>query len=254
MAPKQNAKKEVFRAFIAVLKPLLLKYHVRDAESVNRDVSHETASKFYKKLLLKVHPDKPGGNAEDFRKLQAAKESFDAVGGGRPARATRAAGPGGAGQPGSAHPFPERGVVEASGLCEFCGEDSGEFRVEAKAVLLTYNGVDDMSVWESFKTAVAASLKAWTVKYYGATLEECKNHKLHVHLMLQFHNKVDEPRSTFEVLGLKPNVRPGGGDYLHQKWTGDNAQTHIDRGFFYVRGFLITRAAPCHSFHVMWAA
>ena len=91
-----------------------------------------------------------------------------------------------------------------------------------------------MAGWEAFKKAVGARLKAWRVLYFGATLERFRNGKLHVHLMMQFHIKVDEPRATFEVLGLKPNVRPGGGDYLQEKWSGDQAQTHINRGFFYV--------------------
>ena len=91
-----------------------------------------------------------------------------------------------------------------------------------------------MAGWEAFKHAVGARLKAWRVLYFGATLERCRNGKLHVHLMMQFHIKVGEPRATFEVLGLKPNVRPGGGDYLQEKWSGDQAQTHINRGFFYV--------------------
>ena len=242
MPPKQNAKKEAFRAFVAVLKTLLLKYGVRDAGSVHRDASHQVACKFYKKLLLRVHPDKPGGNEEDFKRLQSAKEKFDTAGdasGSAPGRRAtgmfRPRGSSGAGEPGCAHPFPEGGLVEADGLCEYCGEDSGPFRVQARAVLLTYNGVKNMSDWEAFKAAVGERLKDWKVKYYGATLERCRNNKLHIHLMMQFHQAVDEPRATYEVLGLKPNVRPGGGDYLHQKWTGENAQSHIDRGFFYVR-------------------
>ena len=174
MPPKQPPKKEAFRAFVAVLKPLLQKYRVRDADSVHRDASHEIACKFYRKLLLKVHPDK-GGDSDDFKKLQAAKEKFDNVGdafgsapGRRPTGNRRKAGSGGAGQPGSAHPFPAGGLVEAHGLCEYCGEDSGAFRVQAKAVLLTYNGVEDVSVWDSFKTVVGARLREWKVRYYGA--------------------------------------------------------------------------------------
>jgi len=240
MPPKQPLKKECFRLFVGVLKPLLLKYQVRDCHLVTRDSSQELVLKFYKKLLLKVHPDK-GGEEADFKRLQAAKESFEKAGdargsgaGRRPtANPTRAAGPGGSGRPGSAHPVPEGGLIEAQNLCHFCDEDSGSFRVQARAVLLTYNGVGDLGVWESFKTIVGASLKQWCVKYYGATLEQCRNGRHHIHLMLQFHSPIDQPRATFEVLGLKPNVRPGGGDYLDEKWTGQNAQTHINRGFFY---------------------
>jgi hypothetical protein len=242
MPPKQISKKEAFRSFVTVLKALLLKYQVRDCNLVTRDSSQEVVLKFYKKLLLKVHPDK-GGDEADFKRVQGAKDNFEAAGdargsaaGRRPTanRATRARGSGGSDQPGAAHPVPEAGLMEAQGLCEFCSEDSASFRVQARAVLLTYNGVDDFAVWESFVASAGAKLKEWRVQYYGATLEECKNHRYHIHLMLQFHNKIDEPRATFEVLGLKPNVRPGGGDYLDEKWTGENAQIHINRGFFYV--------------------
>ena len=40
--------------------------------------------------------------------------------------------------------------------------------VQAKAVLLTYNGVENVSVWDSFKTVVGARLREWKVRYYGA--------------------------------------------------------------------------------------
>ena len=125
-------------------------------------------------------------------------------------------------------------MVEANDHCEFCHSNSGSFRVQSKAVLLTYNGVRDMSMWAAFKAAVSANLKRWGVLYYGASLERCRNGKLHVHIMLQFHKKIDQPRATFEVLALKPNVRPGGGDYLHEKWVSHHAQSDINRGFFYV--------------------
>lgn len=176
MPPKLQAKRDAFRAFVAVLKPMLAKYGVRGGETVQRDGAHDVALKLYKKLLLKVHPDK-GGDENDFKRIQEVKEAFDAASVGHGSvpgrrstgsRTTRAAGPGGAGAAGSAHPAPDCFVLEAQGLCEFCGEDSSSFRVQAKAVLLTYNGVSDWDTWVAFKSAVGAKLRDWRVKYYGS--------------------------------------------------------------------------------------
>lgn len=235
MAPKR-CRTVAFRAFVAVLRPLLVKYNIRNASTVTRDVTQEEALRFYKRLLLKVHPDK-GGEEADFRAVHEAKEAFESAGcaqGGRPAQGERRPQQGPCrGQRGSAHPA--QGVVGTQdGECEYCGVDSGEFRVNCRAVLLTYNGLTDFEDWLAFCGAVKGSLREWRVLYWAATFEECKSCRKHVHLMLQFHDKIDEPRSTFEISGWKPNVRVDGGDYLGQPRSGSHKQADINRGFFYV--------------------
>ena len=60
------------RAFVTVLLALARRYEVV-LLPVNRDSPADVLVKSYKKLLLKVHPDK-GGRKQDVQKLQAARE------------------------------------------------------------------------------------------------------------------------------------------------------------------------------------
>ena len=62
------------RAFVQVLLSLAAAYQV--ATRVTRESAEHALISAYKRLLLKVHPDK-GGSNEDFRKLQEAKEKWD---------------------------------------------------------------------------------------------------------------------------------------------------------------------------------
>ena len=62
------------RAFVVVLLFLARRYAL--VLQVNRDSSPERLVKAYRKVLLKVHPDK-GGSKEDTQKLQAAKEEWE---------------------------------------------------------------------------------------------------------------------------------------------------------------------------------
>eukprot|EP00973_Karenia_brevis_P041466 5737303-Karenia_brevis.AAC.2 len=170
------------RALVTLLLALARQYEVM--LSVNRDSTDRDVEKAVRKMMRHVHPDK-GGRPEDCVELNDKRDAWnnakEASGAGRPATGNRRApGPGQAGRPGSAHPVPEAtGIMEAHGSCEFCNEESKQFRVQAKAVLLTYNGVRDMAGWEAFKEAAGARFKAWRVLYFGATLERCRKDKLH---------------------------------------------------------------------------
>ena len=64
------------RAFVVVLLVLARSYELILA--VNRDSSREQLLKAYRKVLLKVHPDK-GGKKEDAQTLQAAKVKWDSA-------------------------------------------------------------------------------------------------------------------------------------------------------------------------------
>ena len=79
---------EAFHDFVEVLRPLVPKHGVRGHGPIDHRMLQARAVQVYKKLLLKVHPDKArGGDPEEFHKLQEAKEAWDAVGsslGGRP--------------------------------------------------------------------------------------------------------------------------------------------------------------------------
>ena len=72
----------------ALVRPLLAMARVYSVVvQVSRDSTEQDLLKAYKKVILKTHPDK-GGDAEDFKKLQAAKENWDNL------RKTKSARPG----------------------------------------------------------------------------------------------------------------------------------------------------------------
>ena len=68
--PLQLAK----RALVKVLLVLARVYSV--TVQVNRDSEDKAVQTAFRKVALKVHPDK-GGKKEDFQKLQAAKDKWD---------------------------------------------------------------------------------------------------------------------------------------------------------------------------------
>ena len=64
----QHAK----RAFVGVLRSLATAYDVN--VDITRDSADAAITRAYKRVLLKVHPDK-GGTEEDAKRLNAAKEA-----------------------------------------------------------------------------------------------------------------------------------------------------------------------------------
>ena len=111
------------RAFISILLSLARAYHL--IVDVNRDSSDTQVQKAYRRVLLKVHPDK-GGRKADAQRLQEAREKWEA------ARAQ----PGQAGRPKKpkeAEPAEEETWVAA--VCQ-----GGGYRINSRAVLLTYQG------------------------------------------------------------------------------------------------------------------
>ena len=110
------------------------------------------------------------------------------------------------------------------------------FRINSTAVLLTYNGINDMAHWQHFIAFVEANQKDWCVKHWCATLEKNSCGNLHIHAMLQFTWKIDCLSRRFAFDGIPPNAGPNGvgrdlcGDGLCRKLL----QPSIDRGFFYV--------------------
>lgn len=194
------------RAFVSVLVAMSRRYSL--ALEVNRESSPEQLLKAYRKLLLKVHPDK-GGKKEDAQSLQAVKETWDKL---RRATAVKGA-----------------EAKEGAIVCQ----QRKEFRVHAKVVLLTYQGFTDMQQWHRFVAFVRSSLKKWGVHKWGATLEACETDGgLHTHLALQFRALVDKTARAFAFEGLLPNVRVG--DYLGDGFQGKKQQQSVNRCFFYI--------------------
>ena len=64
------------RAFVGVLRSLATAYDVN--VDITRDSADAAITRAYKRVLLKVHPDK-GGTEEDAKRLNAAKEEWDAA-------------------------------------------------------------------------------------------------------------------------------------------------------------------------------
>ena len=71
-----SARESATRAFVSVLLLLARSYEL--VLAINRNSSERELLKAYRKLLLKVHPDK-GGKESDQRSLQEAKERWETV-------------------------------------------------------------------------------------------------------------------------------------------------------------------------------
>ena len=65
------------RALVTLLVHFGLAYAV--AISVNRDSPDAEVLRAFRRIALKVHPDKPGGGKVDFQKLNAARETWDSA-------------------------------------------------------------------------------------------------------------------------------------------------------------------------------
>lgn len=177
---------------------------------VNRESADKDVLAAYRRVLLKVHPDK-GGKKKDFQRLHAAKEKWES---------TRGKGPG-----------PSQPEVSSEDLLVACVAKGGH-RVHAQAVLLTYFGKWSQKLWSEFLVYVRQQLVPWSILRWCATLEMSEAGKLHVHLQLQFRSRIDRLSKFFAWRGRKPNANAN--DYLGFGFKKANWQQSIDRAFFYV--------------------
>ena len=145
----------VTRAFVSVLLALARAYSIAGVDA-NRDASTPQLQKAYRKVLLKVHPDK-GGSKKDVQRLQTAKEEWD--------DARKKAGTKGG--------RPKNSVVETALVVQSVRQQRKEYRVSAALVLLTYSKIADLGHWHRFLDFVRQSLKKWGVTRWAATLEAC---------------------------------------------------------------------------------
>ena len=97
--------------------------------------------------------------------------------------------------------------------------------------MLTYNGIRDLAQWHRFVAFVRDHETSWQVKHWCATLEANSKGNLHVHLMLQFHKKVDRNSRGFAFEGIFPRADPH--DLLGEGWSRRKMQQSIDRAMFY---------------------
>ena len=208
------------RAFVKVLLTLAALYSVQ--VPVTRDSADDEILRAFRKVALKVHPDK-GGLLEHAQTLNDAKDTWDK------ARADKRK----AGRPkAKAQPDRPRGpdANELAAAGEGPSQKGGK-RVQSIGVLLTYNGVKDQAQWRRFVNHVKLNQQGWHVKYWCCTLEATKAGKLHMHLFLQFYKHTDRDSKSFGFEGLTPNASAT--DLLGEGFCKKKLQESLDRGFFY---------------------
>ena len=124
------------RALVSVLLVLARSYLV--VLDVSRESSTEQVLKAYRRVLLKVHPDK-GGKKADAQRLQEVKETWDKA------------------RQGSADW--KTGAVAVVRTAR-----RQEYRVNAQVVLLSYQGIADLEQWHRFVAWARGSLKKFGVQ------------------------------------------------------------------------------------------
>lgn len=205
------------RAFVVVIRALAAVYAV--AVSVTRDSTDQDVEKAFRKVAVRVHPDK-GGSTSDSQKLHAARDAWresqkNTTGRGRPKKENCGRG------------------RQSSGLAPV-SMPRKEYRIQGEAVLLTYQGLPPAASqeWLRFLAFVKKNLKSWSVKHWCATLETNEDGSSHLHLMLQFTKCVDLTALRFAFEGYRPNASSC--DYLGGGFCRKKMQSSIDRAMFYV--------------------
>ena len=215
-----SAKDSWKRALVTLVKTLALLYGC--CVGLTRESTDADVRKAYRTLSRKVHPDKPGGNLEDQKRLNAAYGAWcDAAPPPKPgpkAKKKKA-------QKG-------KGVVVAAPT-----PDNGKtFFFRSQAVLLTYqafpadlNGA--LELWVRFLAFVAGSLRLWGATLWTATLETNADGKHHAHLMMQFTTRKNRSVNDYSFEGLRPHAAAN--DLLGEGFSGRRWQSSVDRGHFY---------------------
>ena len=202
------------RALVTLMLELARMYGL--TLTLNRDSQDDVVKAGFRKVMKRAHPDKAGGSEENTKRLNIAWENWNKARkpNGRPS-ATNAPAAGG-----------EMVSVPAQ------GRRKKEFRIQAQAVMLTYQGLQDISSWSLFLEFVADHLVTWRVKNWCATMEANKELGVHIHLMLQFVSACDRGINSFVFQKRRPNASTN--DYLGEGLWGKRHQQSIDRGMFYV--------------------
>jgi curved DNA-binding protein CbpA len=202
------------RALVTILLELARLYSL--TLTVTRESEDKVVEAAYKKLVLKVHPDK-GGCTSAFQKLQAAREKWLDSQKTNPAKGGR----------------PQKTVPETAALPDDLPEGlNSVYRIQSSGILLTYQKTAGPEGWDAFCKWVEGKLKTWQVRYWCATLELCQKGQHHVHLMLQFTSARERTLDDFWYKGLKPNASTN--DLCGEGRSGKKLQQSLDRAFFYV--------------------
>ena len=152
------------RALMAIIRSLALAYEIW--VTVTRESKDAEVSKAYRKLSLKVHPDR-GGNVRDQARLNAAHDAWQDL-----AKARRPVGK-------PKRDAQTRGSVQVSLSVAAPQDAPKDFRIQSAAVLLTYQGVEDLDQWARFVSFVSTGVRPWRVELWTVTLETCRDGKYH---------------------------------------------------------------------------
>lgn len=213
------------RTLVSLLLSLARAYQI--LIQINRDSSDEDVKKAFRKVSVKVHPDK-GGATADFQRLNEARAAWLEAAG-RSEDRSKGKGRGGRQQRASS----STGANLATAMSQW-QDDKKRYRIQGEAILLTYQSwppslVD--KIWKAFLAMVRASLDKWSVRRWAATAETNEDGRVHLHLMLQFRQAIDRVATGFIFQGTRPNVSTNDlcGDGVCKK----KLQQSIDRGMFY---------------------
>lgn len=210
------------RAFVKLLLQLATTYGV--VLALTRDSPAAAVTAAFRKVLLKVHPDK-GGSVEHQKALNSARESWEqaiaeAPGKGKKRKAADA------GQPPSSSDqvvaIPQREAKYLSAL----------YRIQSVAVLLTYQKFDEFAKWFRFVQFFKDNIAEWGVRLWCATMETNEDGTYHFHACVQFHRAMERVADTFTFEGMRPNASTNDG--LGEGWSGRKMQDSIHRCMFYV--------------------
>ena len=170
VSPAQAAR----RSLVRVLLALAATYGV--TLSLTKDSGDAQVITAHRKVVRKVHPDK-GGKTADAQRLQSAKDEWDS-------KKTKSR----PGRP-KAPNKPRAPRQEQQDCLEMADPEEARkvFRIQAGAVMLTYNGVKDLAQWRRLVSFFHENYRAWGVKHWCATLETTRKGALHAHCMVQFH-------------------------------------------------------------------
>ena len=199
------------RALVRVLISLANVYTIR--LSISRESPDKDLVAAYRKVVLKAHPDK-GGSEEHFKEIQEAKEKWD--------EALASAKAKGRNKPRNGTEADRSDAMESA---------PKQYRVQGRAVMLTYHGIQDLAHWRRFVQHVKDNLRQWRLKHWCGTLEATKAGNLHVHLMLEFTTAVDWVSSRFAFDGLAPRCDVC--DLLEEGFCRKKMRQSIDRAMFY---------------------
>jgi hypothetical protein len=227
------------RRLVSVLLELSQQYGITSV-TITRDSPDADIKKAFRRVILKVHPDKGGSEAATKKLNDVWSAWLDEVknseGPGRPTSEPTpppTSSPASAKQKTTPKKRPATQAQPSKPVHPALQSPSRQYRINAEAILLTYQGIYSLSEWSSFLSFIKRHLRDWRVQYWCATFESNQEEEgIHAHLMLQFRTKQDRSTAGFIFHGIRPDARQN--DLCGEGMCRRRPQQSIDRGMFYV--------------------